>query len=295
MARSTEDVFGNRPSSDESTDPVRDAPESASAPEPKVEPVATKEPEQIAKPTEKVDDEVEQEHTPDDLDGLKKALAASRGDKRKARKQWQETERKLAELQGQLAVYKQQGIQPAAAPVATPEPKQPDLDDLNLFDPAAVKEFIRHEAERIADQRVERRPRWWYEQDKAATKERHPDFDEHFAEFKKAADANPALWEQVEAANSPGEFIYKTGKTLREMQGVESIDDLREKIRAEERVKIESELGVQRQPSNPQVQVSQAPARPQIPKSLASIPGRGLGASPTWRGPRQTEDIFGSR
>ena len=118
----------------------------AEAEKPKVEPQA-----KPGKTPETDGDETEDEHVPDDLDGIKRALAAARGDKRKARKKWQETEQQLAELRGKLAVY-QQGQRPMPGQPqpqqATPEgPKGPTDDEFYAAGPVG---FITQREQELA-------------------------------------------------------------------------------------------------------------------------------------------------
>jgi hypothetical protein len=285
--RTAQELYDETPKSDATTtEPKREVSEpvveqAAVEPKPSETPAETKPTQPVAAAVEKTDDDSEQEHVPGDLEGLKKALAAARGDKRKARKQWQETERKLAELEGKISVY-QQGAQPKAD--EPPKPAVPDLDDLTLFDPKALKSFIEYQV-KSGVSTVEAKQ---FARGRALAKDRHPDFDEFEAEFIKAVEKNPTLGDNADNSPDPAEYAYKMGKQLREMQGINSIDDLREKIRAEERAKIQAEL-TQAQPAAPQVS-----GILQIPKSLASIRGTGVGVKPEWR-PHTAEQLYDQR
>lgn len=287
--RTAEELYDQPSSEPKAEEPEREAP----APEASAKPVETPasekpagekpEAQQVAKPVEKAEDESDQEHVPDDLDGLKRALAAARGDKRKARKSWQETERKLAELEGKLAVYQQHGVQPRQSQEPQPTPQAPDLDDLNIFDPKAIKGFVEHQIARGVGT-VEQR---WFERNRSAARERHPDFDDLEKDFLEAVKFNPGLGDQADNSPDPAEFAYKTAKTLREMRGVNSMDDLKAKIRAELEAEIKAAQGQQ----VPQAPIPQTPAKPQIPKSLASVRGTGVGIKPEWR-PHTADELY---
>lgn len=222
------------------------------------------------------DDEAE-EHVPEDLTGLKKALQAARGDKRKARKQWQETERKLAELQGRLSAMDQMRAQPAAK-----KPEEFDLNDETLFSKGseAVKEYVARQVAAVRDEQRNQR----LNHSESAARERHEDFQESMNSFFEMAKADPSLWQKMEASHDPGEFVYKTGKIHDELRGVNSIEDLKAKIRKE----IEAEMHGNGEPA------SQGQERKQIkapPRSIAGMRGTSVNTQ-TWSGPRPLEDIF---
>lgn len=292
MARSMDSILSDEPS-------VHTLPESRdSAPEPEREEstetakASESEPEKVAanpatesaanaKPEAHNGDDEEPEHVPDDLAGLKRALAAARGDKRKARRQWQDTEKAMAELRGRLSAMEQPRTPAQPQPKA---PQQIDLNDETFFGqgPAAVKAYVEHQIRTVRDE--QRSQRLGYSE--AAARERHQDFQEVFSDFQKFAQSQPHLWQQMEASHDPGEFVYRTGKTFRELQGVNNIEDLRQKIEAEVRAKMQAEQ-------------SQQPAHqnqtPTPPRSIASARGTGSASSQQWTGPRAMEDILASR
>lgn len=219
-------------------------------------------------------DETEQdEHVPDDLQGLKRALAAARGDKRKARKKWQEAEKAMAELRGKLSVTERQPKQPSQQN----QPKKIDLTDEEFFGrgPEAVKAYVEHQ---VAIVREEQKAQW-LNRSEAAARERYADFQEAYLDFQELAKAQPYLWAQMDNVHDPAEFVYRTGKTFRELKGVSNLDDLRKKIRAE----VEAELQQRQSPGS----------APPPPKSIAGARGTGSPAAQTWAGPRSLDDILG--
>lgn len=291
MARSMDSILADEPSVHTLPESRDSAPESEREESTETTKAHESEPEKVATnpakaTTETVKaeahngDDEEHEHVPDDLAGLKRALAAARGDKRKARRQWQDTEKAMAELRGRLSAMEQ-----PRTPAAQPKQPQPiDLNDETFFGqgPAAVKAYVEHQIRTVRDE--QRSQRLSYSE--AAARERHQDFQEVFSDFQRFAQSQPHLWQQMEASHDPGEFVYRTGKTFRELQGVNNIDDLRQKIEAEVRAKMQAEQ-------------SQQPAHqnqtPTPPRSIASARGTGSAASPQWTGPRAMEDILASR
>jgi len=274
------------------------SPASESRSEPKPEPAAEANPEGEkpaveAQPADEVAFDDDAETKPVDVSGYERALDAARGDKRKAKKLWQEAKSKIVEevararKEAEYEAYQKAVAQFTARPpeqTAPPAPIVPDLNDTNFFDPIAVKAFVAHQVKSGVGA-VEAQ---WFQRNVAAARERHADFDEFEGEFKRAIAANPQLGMQADASHDPAEFAYRTGKTLREMQGVGSLDELRTKIAAEERAKILAE----QTPPTPQLSSPQLP-KPVIPKSLASVRGTGLGVKPEWS-PHTAEQLYDS-
>lgn len=289
MRTAAELYDGDSSSETTNTEPVREA-QSSEVVTPKVETtekVEVKPAEQIAKPVEQTEDESQDVHVPDDLEGLKKALSASRGDKRKERKKWQETERQLAELKGRLAVYQQHVAQPKVEPMAPKMPEVPDLNESNFFDPNEQKKYIDYQRVTLK-QELDRQ---FQDRSERAARKRHEDFDSVVNEFVTAAKNNPNLWKQFAEDDDPGEYAYQIGKQLKDFQGVSSIADYEAKIEARVRAKIAAESNQQPTPTQ-QVAAPQMP-KPPLPKSIASVRGTGLGVKPEWS-PHTPEQLYDS-
>lgn len=88
-----------------------------------------------------------------------------------------------------------------------------------------------------------------------SARQAHPDYDEKFAAFFKAAEQNPTLYETVMGSDHPGEAAYLAGKTLQlqakygtDTDGMikairaETEKELREKIRGEEVAKLQGRI-----------------------------------------------------
>lgn len=59
-----------------------------------------------------------------------------------------------------------------------------------------------------------------------AARDRHADYDDAFRAFHQAAQANPALIQQMTSESDPAEFAYRKGKTALQLEQVGSIDEL---------------------------------------------------------------------
>jgi hypothetical protein len=216
-----------------------------------------------AKPAETHEDE-EDAHVPDDLSGLKRALAAARGDKRKARKQWQETEKRLAELSGRMSAMHQQPRADA--------PKPPSPEDDFYANPVAAMQ--RQAAQLRREMSVE------------MMRSVREDYDQVVSEFARKIQGTP-IATQIEAQLSnhpnPARFVYDYAKNFAKLEGVSSIDDFEKKVEERVRARLEAEYAERQQPVN---------TRP-IPKpSLAGARGNGAGAPQNWAGPRSFDELW---
>jgi hypothetical protein len=233
------------------------------------------------KPTVKAGeaDDSEDEPVPDNLDGLKKALAASRGDKRKARKQWQEAREQLARLEGEIGLLRKQGQSKAEAPQSA-EPKQ----EKRTFwdDPEAyVKELV-PDVEAVA-------ARTRADVSEIYARKAHADYEEKKAYFAERASRDPSMWREIFATPNPAETLYERATALKER---EEFDRDPNAWREAERARLREELTAEAQPESRVEQVVTPTARPPIPKSNAGARGVGASAKQAWSGPRSLEDIL---
>lgn len=224
------------------------------------------------------DDDADEGAVPGDLDGLKRALAAARGDKRKARKKWQETERQLAELSGKLSVLEQQRH------VAAQPQKPKEDDDLAFFEKpgAAVDGRI----ERALSAATAQQRREFALGVRETVKAQFSDFEDAERQFFEVMKNDQGLAARFHATPPHAQpmFAYQTGKTLKRLEGVTSVDELEAKLRKE----IEAEFAAKTTTTS-----TQAPARPTPPKSIAGARGSGVGVQQAWSGPRSIDDILG--
>jgi hypothetical protein len=170
----------------------------------KHEPAAAKQPTK-----EGGDDEADEGPDPTDLTGFKRALAAARGDKRKMRKQWQEAEKRLARLEGQLAAHQAGATQPKQEQAA---PKPEDLDE--EFFGKGPGAYISAREQAIREEMQAQLFRQRAEFDEAIIRDQHEDYEDAKAAFAQAAAQAPWLWQQVQSSARPALTVYKEGKRL---------------------------------------------------------------------------------
>lgn len=291
--------------------------------EPVAEPVETSEASET--PAEKVeaqgqkpatvtvaDDDDDDKDDPVDqsLEGLRKALTAVRGDKRKARKQWREAEkraeeaaksaaetaRRLAALEGQLAVYQQMGARPQA-PAEVPKPEQlPDF----FGDPDAhltarekrIRDEIREARESMKAETFKRDA----DRSERRLRREYQDYDEAKTAFMRAVldergqIRDPRLWSLVTDDPEPAEVVYTEGKKLLRGGKPESEAKMEAEI-----AELKAQLASQSGRSVASVEQPRSAAQPKpVPKpSIASARGTGNGVPKAYAGPRSTREIFG--
>lgn len=253
------------------------------------EPAAAKKPEskpkQQAKPAADDDDESDKIE-PGDFAGALKALKAVRGDKRKERNKWHEAERKLAELQGRHQALEQMQRQPP--PQAQGE--APDPDD----------EFYKLGPGRYYETREQAKAAKSWTRDVLDRRElmlaTRDDFADAEKAFMQAAQANPVLGRTFNEQPTPTHavlYAYQHGKQMLQVQqyGANTVDELREAIRAEERARMEAEMA----PGGAAPEAEESTPRPTakpIPRSIASARGSGAVVTKAWSGPRPMADIL---
>lgn len=76
----------------------------------------------------------------------------------------------------------------------------------------------------------------------AQAREVYADYDDVFQEVLEAAQANPAIQQQVMQAQNPATAAYKLGKQLRELKQMKDPESYRKQIEAEVRAKVEAEF-----------------------------------------------------
>jgi hypothetical protein len=219
------------------------------------------------------DDDSEDGTAPTDLEGFKKALAAARGDKRKARKKWQETEQRYAEIVGEVKALRAQMQRPQTQAPPAAEEKKPG------FWESEPEQFIDGRLQTFEQRQQER----FIETERRVMRRTVPDYPEAEQAFIKAAQSNPDLVERFRRAPDPVGYAYETGKQLMAIDkyGATTLDELKEKVRAEVMAEMNADRSEQRT----------ATAKP-IPKSIASARGSGAGVKPAWSGPRSIDDIL---
>ena len=118
------------------------------------------------------------------------------------------------------------------------------------------------------------------------TRKNHEDYDEIKEVFLEMANENPLLAQQAMAQPMPHEWLYQQAKTHNEFKDISSVDDLRAKIEAETRAKIEAEY------AEKQKTVTEKAITDAIPNSLASSTAAGGNTTPIV-GQAPLDKIFG--
>lgn len=185
----------------------------------------------------------------------------------------QEAERKAKEYEGKLRAYEEK------------QTKRPDLFE----DPDGwVKSVEESATKRITEAENKQTVRFLGLSEQLA-RSRYTDYDEKLDVFGKLIQQEPTLRDRMLTAPDPAEYVYRTAKQYQELQGIESVDKLRERIREEERAKILKEIEDKGGKTPPEQPEQKKPEPPAIPDSLSNE--RSSGDSPPTK--RSLNEIFG--
>ena len=147
-------------------------------------------------------------------------LAALKAEREKR----QAVERELAELRNQQR------------PQAPAEGAQPQREPGFYDDPEAFVQRTVTRAQRLAEQRL-------FAALEADAREQYADFDEVMEATVARVKDNPALQQQIFSSANPARAAYRLGKQLRDAEALQKDPEAeRERIRAEERAKLEAEF-----------------------------------------------------
>jgi hypothetical protein len=185
-------------------------------------------------------------------------------DERRKRQQY---ERELNELREQMRAQVQQ---PA------PQPPKDVWED-----PAA---YISAEAQRARDEAIREAQTMMRHQfanmSEQAARAKYPDYDAKSAAFAARLEVDPVLRSElnrvVDRNGDLGEFVYKTEARLQEVEQIGNLDTYRQKLEADIRAKIMSEMQVQ---------------KPAVPQSLNATPSPAAHTE-TWTGPPPLEALL---
>lgn len=202
------------------------------------------------------------------------------------RKKWRDRavahERELAELRGRLQVYEQQ----RQTPVIQKAKEEPEDDDARAYAGPGkfAREVAKTEAQAVAIQTANTMHNWARRQ----MARQHSDFAEAEAAFLEVLKADPSMATKLQAATANGdllqpEFAYEQGKQILRVKkmGVNSIDELEEKLRKEAEEKAEAKYRKQ----------SALAAAEQASTSSAGARGSGATSSPVFSGPTPLKRI----
>jgi hypothetical protein len=191
----------------------------------------------------------------------------------------QNTERELEDYKAKLLAYEEK------------QAKKPDLFE----DPDGWQKSIHDSAEKRVKEAEDKLTVRFLGLSEQLARSRYPDYNEKLDAFGKILQQEPSLHARMMSAADPAEYVYRTAKQYMELQGFESVEKLREKIREEERAKLLAENGKTvpdkteaEETQKPEVKPDQ-PKAPAIPDSLSNE--RSAGDSPPTH--QSLKDIFG--
>ncbi|MEM2160742.1 MAG: hypothetical protein QXN55_07305 [Candidatus Nitrosotenuis sp.] len=258
--------------------------------------------------TAKDNDDTDDEVLPDDIEKLKKALKAARGDKRYHRKRWHETDEQLSKLSAKLASYEerdrifqyqqqqqQQLLLQQQQQKAAPKPLDLTEEDFYGKGPTAVKSYI---DQAIASERERLNSQLGASQERYNrllvnfARQRHNDYDETVKIFAGGPVPQPIL-DQVINAEDPAETFYQCAKTYGRLKNVKSIEEYEQQVRAEIEKEVTEKLEAKYK--NIKTESRNQNQLPSVPQSLANARGISSGQPTGWSGPTPFSEILGVR
>lgn len=229
-----------------------------------------------ATPAPESEDDADETAEADDHPVPRKALIEERKKRQEAQRIQAEKDRQIAELQGQLAVYSKQGNGHQQPKDAT----NPDEEFFALGPAGYVKKHLTAAQQAIRQEMMAAAGKQRIELGEELMRSVYKDFDEMASDFVAIAKDNPSLKAQFNAHPNPAKFAYEYAKLHREVQDIGSVDELREKIRAEEREKLEAEM-------------RRTTAKTEAAKvSTSSAGARSAGTAPVDVGEMSLEDVL---
>jgi len=118
-------------------------------------------------------------------------------------------------------------------------------------------------------------------------KSRYKDYDEKFAIFNELVQKSPYLAEQAFTSPDPAEFAYQTGATEKNLREAGGVENMRQKMEADLRVKIKAELEAELQKKKEDLEKDRAA----LPGSLTDVQSKGNNR-PVWGGPPTLDDVL---
>ena len=177
---------------------------------------------------------------------------------------------------------KRQAAEAKLAELQTTQAKPKDEAEKKTFwdDPeAALEAFRKKTLDETRQQGINTR----LSTSELIARSKYQDFDEKVEIFKELMGQNPGLYQQFSNSPDPGEFVYKTAKFHKDLQGAGNIDNLRAQIEKETRIKIESELK--------EKEAKLKKERDALPGTLSDARGTKQQAV-AWSGPESLEDVL---
>jgi hypothetical protein len=258
------------------------------------------------KPKAKASDD-EDGDEPDDVQGLKAALKATRQKARERAERLKEYEERLTAEQRraaeadhvarQLAAQRQQGQQPQQELPPPPDP---------LVDPQGALEYRDRVWADVIRQRDEQyRQQWEAIQQETymarlvpsqrMMRQQYQDYEEMEKLFAETANADPRLWQEIRRQEFPAEYAYQVGKRIKQSHEIQKSGGWESWLEQKVEEKLNARQNqLQAQPT-PQVPSMQAPSAPKAPppQSLARMPSvTPRNQAKSYNGPTPISDLY---
>jgi len=179
------------------------------------------------------DEPIEEGAAPQDKTVPLGALKDERRKRQEAESERQELQKQVAFLQGQFQAFQSQ--QPSHQQDL--EAKADKIRDDYYTDPVGtVEKIIEERVGKVSADRVQDR----INLSEALVKRQYDDYDDVVGVFVDAAKNNPALAVQMRDDVNPALFAYEYGKKIRDVSQYSTIDEMREKLRAEVMAELEA-------------------------------------------------------
>ena len=198
-----------------------------------------------------------------EMSDKERALLATATDERRKR---QELEKRIAEYEARQAP-----ATPTEPPKAFWDDPEGALGKLNQAREADKQEIVRA----MVAQRLNFA--------EMMARQKYTDYDENMQIFREMAEQTPGLVQQCMADPDPATFAYRTAKTHKEIREAGSLEELRNRIEKETRIKLEQEY---KEKHDKLLKEKAA-----IPDSLSNVTGSHQ-HKVAWGGPPALEDIL---
>lgn len=258
------------------------------------------------KPKAKASDD-EDGDEPDDVQGLKAALKATRQKARERAERLKEYEEKLTAEQRRAAEADHVARQLYAQRQQTQQPQQelsppdPVLDPQGALDyrDRAWADVLRQRDETFRQQLEELQHQTYMSRvipSQRMMRQQFQDYDEVEKVFADAANQDPRLWQEIRRQEFPAEYAYRMGKQIKQAQEIQTSGGWEQwlETKVNEKFAALQQSHSQAQPA-PQAQNYQAPSAPKAPppQSLARMPSvTPRNQAKSYNGPTPISDLY---
>lgn len=259
------------------------------------------------KPKAKASDD-EDGDEPDDVQGLKAALKATRQKARERAERLKEYEEKLTAEQRRAAEADHVARQLYARQQQTQQPQQQEMPPPPdpLVDPQGALEYrdriwadvIRQRDEVLRQQSEDLQQQIYMSRvipSQRMMRQQFQDYDDMEKAFAEAANQDPRLWQEIRRQEFPAEYAYRVGKQIKQAQEIQSSGGWEQWLDTKVNEKFAAlQQSHQAQPA-PQAQSYQAPSAPKAPppQSLARMPSvTPRNQAKSYNGPTPISDLY---